>query len=78
MLELSLFYDFTGFDALHADAYPHGNAFYHGSHRLQIRKEPAPIYARDLLADAAFFLCQAAAGYGSACDRFFAADLANF
>ena len=78
VLELNCFDDFTGLKALHTDLDPFGSAVNNGADMFQIRDEPADIDARYLLADAAFFLCQAAPLDGSSGYRFFAADFANF
>ena len=56
VLELNGFYDFAGFEALHADLDPLGGAVDNGSDMFQIRDKPALVYARYLLADAAFTL----------------------
>lgn len=55
-MELNGLFDFAGFEAFYADAYPHRRAVYDGPDSLQIRKEAADIYARYLLSDAAFTL----------------------
>jgi len=78
MLELNRFYDLAGLEAFDADTDSRRNAVYEGTDGLEIRKEPARGYARYLLADAAFFLGEASAFYGSARDRTLAADLAYF
>ncbi len=78
MLQLDRFLDLAGFEALYADTDLHGRAVYYGPDGLQIRKKYARVHAGYLLADAAFFLCQAAPLNGSSGNRFFTADRADF
>ena len=78
MLELNRFFDFAGFEAFNADAYPLRGPVYDGPDGLQIRQESARGYTGYLLTDTAFFLGQTSSDDSSAGNRLFTAHETYF